>query len=277
MNKVAYLLIGPSGSGKSTYIEQLKKDHAGQDVGVFSLDTCRLAYYALNGFENSIMCGRPQLRFMKLNLPTEREEMVKFYSEAFDFCNKAGADFNNFVSEEWIYTRNNNDVVIVDNTNVTRKSRLRWVNDLRNARTAGQFGFHIVAVEFQTPLRTIVDRQSTRPDKSIPFTASTTQYFRMESALLGSECDEVVVLNTASAEYNEYLPDVMARALVKWNQYVNEQSNKKRFRSPSATVLSLNLENICMKPVQHSLSRLRSMVRRFGRSSLNPSQTALKK
>ena len=227
MNKVAYLLIGPSGSGKSTFIEQVKLDHAGQDVGVFSLDTCRLAYYALNGFENNIMCGKPQLRFMKLNLPTDRDEMIQFYRDAFDYCNDAGADFNNFVNEEWIYTRNNNDVVIVDNTNITRKSRTRWVNDLRGAKTAGQFGFHIVAVEFQTPLRTAVDRQSTRPDKSIPFNALTNQYFRMESALLGSECDEVRVINTAPVEHGEYLPDIMSRALTKWNQYVNEQSNKK--------------------------------------------------
>jgi predicted kinase len=226
MNKVAYLLIGPSGSGKSSFIEQLKVDHAGQDVGVFSLDTCRLAYYAFHATEHGVMCGGPDLRYMKFDFPTGREEAVDFYRKAFDFCNEAGADFSNFVTTSWLQVRDNNDVVIVDNTNVTRKSRTRWVNDLRNARTAGQFGFHIVAAEFQTPLRILNDRQATRADKSIPFSALTTQYFRQEAALLGSECDEVRVINTVPDA--EYLPGIMTLALMKWNKYVNDQQNKEK-------------------------------------------------
>jgi len=221
MNKVAYLLIGPSGSGKSTFIEQLKVDHAGQDVGVFSLDTCRLMYYAWHGPAGK-MAGTPSVEVLASSLPTDPVEAKQFYREAFDFCNEEGAEFSDFVTEEWIRTRNNNDVVIVDNTNVTRKQRNRWVNDLRNVRTAGQFGFHIVAVEFHTPLRTVVARQATRPDKSVPFGALSTQYFRMESALLGSECDEVRVINTSNdVEYN---PSIMGAALLNWNKFVNEKS-----------------------------------------------------
>lgn len=220
--KTAYLLIGTSGSGKSTMIEQLKLDHEGQDIGVFSLDTCRLAYYAWHG-DSGKMAGRPQLRFMHLNLPTGRDEMLEFYRSAFDYCNEAGADFSDFVTSEWIYVRDNNDVVIVDNTNLTRKQRSRWVSELRNSRTAE---FHIVAIEFLVPLDTLIQRQSTRQDKSIPLSAVKQQYFRQEAALLGSECDEVRVVSSADSEVKGDSEE-MNKALKSLNWFLNEQVKKQ--------------------------------------------------
>lgn len=226
-NKVAYILIGPSGSGKSTYIEQLKKDHEGQDLNVFSLDQCRLAYYSLyGGFENSIMCGRPLLRFMSFGDVGDRDEANKFYNEAFDFCNKAGKDFDAFVTENWIDMRNNSDVLIVDNTNVSKKSRTRWVNDLRNMKTANQFGFHIVMVEFLVPLDTLHGRQSTRPDKFISHGIVNQQFFRYEGALLGSECDEVRII---TSQDREVLGDsnALTSALVHHKRFVQSKADEQ--------------------------------------------------
>lgn len=222
MKKIAYILIGPSGAGKTTTIEQLKREHEGQDVGVFSLDTCRLAYYGFYGEENQVMAGRPKLRYMQLNLPSDKEEASKFYSEAFDFCNNHGKDFDAFVTESWLDVRDNSDIVIVDNTNISKKARTRWVNDLRKAKTAGQFGFHIVMIEFHLPIGVIQDRQSLRQDKTIPIAAANQQYFRQEAAQVGSECDELRVVVT----FAESGDSQMRGALISHNRYVQSQADK---------------------------------------------------
>lgn len=223
MKKIAYFLIGASGSGKSTTVEQLKNDHAGQNVNVFSLDACRLAFYSLFGTEDcGIICGKLLMREMKFNFPTDRVEMAKFYAEAFAFANERGSQFDQFVTDNWLDVRHNSDVVIVDNTNITRKQRTRWVSELRNMRTAE---FHIVMVEFLVPLDTLIWRQSTRQDKSIPLSAVRQQFFRQEAALLGSECDEVRVVSSIDRDVKGD-SDELNFALKAHNKFVSEHASK---------------------------------------------------
>ena len=163
--KQAYILIGPSGAGKSTTTQQLIEEHR-NFVSVFSLDACRLSFFAAEKFTNT------------------REENADIYAAAFDFANSNGKVFDDYVTCCWKEALKS-DAVIVDNTNLSKKSRARWVQDLKHNE------FKIVMIEFLVPLKTIIDRQATRPDKSIPIEIVKQQYFRQEAALVGSECDEV--------------------------------------------------------------------------------------
>ncbi len=164
----AYILIGPSGSGKSTYTKQFTDD-AQIDACVFSLDACRLSFLGAE----------------KFNLT--REESIEHYKAAFNYANANSKEFDSYVAAQWKKAMEHN-VVIVDNTNLSRKSRARWIADLRKKK------FTIVCVEFLVSLNTILERQATRQDKSIPVEIVRQMYFRQEAALVGSECDSVVVV-----------------------------------------------------------------------------------
>lgn len=165
--KKAYILIGPSGAGKSTKVNHIQVAEPGTEV--FSLDLCRLAFFPVEKFDYT------------------KEESIAIYRQAFDHANSNSKEFDAFVDKTWKETLAA-ESVIVDNTNLTRKSRARWVQDLRKN------GFSITMIEFLVPLNTLIERQSTRPDKSIPLDAVRAQYYRQEAALLGSECDEIEVI-----------------------------------------------------------------------------------
>lgn len=168
-SKKAFILIGASGSGKSTVVKELTKKYP--TAVVYSLDNCRHDFFATYGGSNhGILLAEEQYRL------------------AYDFGIDNPDTFTEFTAAKWTESLDA-DIVIVDNVNGTRKSRARWVDGLRKKK------FNITMVEVQTPLDVILARQSTRGDKNVPAEAVKTQFLRQESAMVGSECDNVILVN----------------------------------------------------------------------------------
>lgn len=139
--KIAYILVGITGSGKSSYVRKLWKDHAADKVGVLSMDDVRL----MVAQDAGLITG----------------ESIADSARAFAYCVDNPDVFSKRLNEVW-RTVLQNDVVIVDNMNHTRKGRARWVAELR------QKGFEIHAVHFMRPLGLLIERQKTRDDKEVP-------------------------------------------------------------------------------------------------------------
>ena len=171
--KHAFILIGASGSGKSTVRRALEEKFADTVVRAFSLDDCRLRFYEEK---------KPKL--------ASKEDVSEgtIYSQAFAYANKRGKEFDEYVAQAWKEALNA-QVVIVDNVNASRKSRAKWVEGLRKAN------FKITMVQMQTPLEVILARQDTRGDKKVPANIVREQYMRQEEAMVGSECDELIVVD----------------------------------------------------------------------------------
>lgn len=165
--KKAFILIGASGSGKSTVRKALEEKYAGATA--FSLDDTRIRCFLSESSSKGLSQG-------------------DVYKKAFDFCNKRVKTFEAQVKTDWQMALAS-DVVIVDNTNMTRKSRGSWVRDLK-ARN-----FEITMVVMQTPLDVIIARQKTRGDKEVPADVVKSQYMRQEEPMVGSECDKLIVVD----------------------------------------------------------------------------------
>ena len=169
--KTAFILSGVPGAGKSTFIPRIKEINklaATSDIATFSLDTCRLAFFDR------------QFR--------EKEMNAAFYKAAFDNANENKVKFDAFVLSQWKRFLER-DFVVVDNTNLTRKPRARWINDLRAK------GFTIVGVQVNVPLQVALDRQATRGDKSVPLKIVEDMYMQQQEFLLGSEVDYVMYVD----------------------------------------------------------------------------------
>ena len=160
MTKVCYIMVGVSGSGKSTVMSSIaKKFHSGQGekTAVFSLDLCRLDF-----------------------LDQITDDPKKAYADAFAYANANKHRFDEFVNMTWAQALKA-QVLFVDNTNLTKKTRARWVNEARAK------GFTIVAVNVMTPLKVVLERQATRPDKSVPLDVVRDMYMRLQEV----QADEV--------------------------------------------------------------------------------------
>lgn len=173
-SKVAYILIGPSGSGKSTLVKKMVENTAIADYSVFSLDACRLEFYRQK-FPASAL------------ITTERE----IYAVAYEHAIAHQKDFDAFVTQKWKLVLSAN-TVFVDNTNLTRKSRARW------AQEAARAGFSTVAVELLVPLKTLVERQYSRPDKSVPENVVRDMFMRQQGVMVGTEVDELITIFTST-------------------------------------------------------------------------------
>lgn len=168
VKKVGIVMVGVSGSGKSTYITGLEKEFPDEKVVTFSLDKCRLEMWAVDNFGGE--------------MPDD------VYRAAYDHAMDNTKMFDNFVNMAWADALTA-DVVVVDNTNLTRKSRARWIQDMR------KHGFVIVGYEMQTPLQVVLERQDTRGDKAVPLEVVRNMYMRQQSLLLGSEVDVLHVVD----------------------------------------------------------------------------------
>ena len=174
MTKTCYIMVGVSGAGKSTAMRALASTSRGT-VKTFSLDDCRLSF------------------FFKTGRATGRPSEAAVYGAAFDHAIENPADFNNHVNKEWNEALKA-DTLFVDNTNLTRKSRARWIQEAR------QKGFSICAVEVHAPLQTVIDRQGTRGDKSVPAAIVRDMYMRQQAVLLGSEADFILHVDGLGVE-----------------------------------------------------------------------------
>ena len=172
-----YILIGPSGSGKSTWTSKYKKD---SDY-IVSLDTWRLHFWR----DRNGASGKPFI-----DAKTE-------YADAWKFCMDHEAEFKAYIEHRAAHVFKDSlkslkaqpfRSVFVDNTNGSKKARARWIQEARALK------MKVVAVEFWNTLETLVERQSSRGDKSVPESSVKQQYFAQTCAWLGSEVDEVIIV-----------------------------------------------------------------------------------
>jgi predicted kinase len=159
-SKELHVLIGASGSGKSTLATMLKNT---KDSYRFSLDDHRESFYALTGAE-------------------------KDYSKAWHYCCDNDQAFTKYFQSEFLKALKTYNHITLDNTNTSTKSRRYWIT------LARQHGFKIIGYEFLINLSSIIARQTTRPDKSVPPEAVTRQYFSVTTPRIGSEVDETNIV-----------------------------------------------------------------------------------
>lgn len=152
-----FVMIGTSGSGKSTLIDWIKLSFP--EVGVFSLDELRHQFYNNNRDHDG-------------------------YRDAFEqsvndktFVSRADSTFITMVRER--------KHMVIDNVNASAKRRANYITQGRRN------GYRVVAVTMPVDLQTVLDRQSTRTDKSVPDEAVRRQYASIQQPSIG-EFDAVI-------------------------------------------------------------------------------------
>lgn len=154
-DRVAWMAIGASGSGKSTFLKELNATYG--DIAVFSLDQLRHEFYH----------------------PTDYAKAFEMSTKAKDFESRTQGYLFKMLNKEPNY-------VYIDNTNTSSKRRRRHVELLRKR------GYEVRAVVFPVALQTVIHRQTTRGDKSVPKDAVIRQYMSLQQPMLG-EFDAIVV------------------------------------------------------------------------------------
>jgi predicted kinase len=163
--KHAYLMVGVSGSGKSTQLlKMVIEKHYHDVIRIFSLDECRHSF------------AEEQLGY-----PVD-------YARAYALAVEKPKEFDAHVNLRWRDALGAT-TLFIDNTNLSKKSRARWCADAR------QKGFFITGVQMLVALQTVLDRQDTRTDKSVPLSVVRDMYFRQQEVLVGSEVDAVLNVN----------------------------------------------------------------------------------
>lgn len=175
MQKNCYIVVGVSGSGKSTVILNMIREMANSSIpyghiSIFSLDTCRLIFHARE-FPDAVF-----------------ENEADRYAAAWEYANAESSLFNSFVASWWANALTS-DTLFVDNTNLSRKSRVRWTQDARAK------GFIVSAIEVAAPLSVVIERQRSRTDKSVPEHTVRDMYMRQQGILVGSEVECLYVVD----------------------------------------------------------------------------------
>lgn len=157
------VMVGASGSGKSTYSDNLRKK--GYDY--FSLDASRIQYAKDNGVKGS--------------------NPIDVYGRAHAYCDRHRGPFRNYANRQFDDLLDAKANIIVDNTNVSRKSRGDYIRAAKNA------GYEIVCALFPITKSELLKRQKARKDKTVPIVAVLDQYKRIEMPWVGSECHAIDV------------------------------------------------------------------------------------
>lgn len=161
--KLALIPIAPSGSGKSTSMRTLQQELNG-DVAVFSLDQLRHEFYDTDDY---------RVAFEK---STQDE----------GFEARANAVFNQLATQ-------NAPTVYIDNTNLTVRRRRPYIDVLRRN------GYEVRALLFPVDIDTLVERQTTRPDKEVPKEAVIRQYMSLQQPMLGEF--DTIHISSANDKY----------------------------------------------------------------------------
>lgn len=162
---IMYVMIGASGSGKSTTTGLLVDDNC----SVYSLDTLRI--------ERAISDGKVAKG------DSDKEMYRKAYEHA---CDKE-TKFSSWANTEFIAQVKTGENIVLDNTNVSRKSRRFFIDEARKK------GYRIIGYVFPVDKATLQSRMATRTDKTIPIESIIRQYNSVSMPNVGHEVDEVVV------------------------------------------------------------------------------------
>lgn len=166
----AYILIGPSGSGKSTFV----REH--QNALVISADDMKQEFF---------LSKHPQY------VITDPRTL---YADAWQYTTlgDGSAEFDRFFKQqvEEILARaaDAGFDVFFDLVNSTKKRRTPFINSAQRA------GFDVVAVEFWNRLETVLARQNTRADKSVPAKSVEAQFWATQATWQGVEADRVITV-----------------------------------------------------------------------------------
>lgn len=98
-------------------------------------------------------------------------EAFKRSTEDSTFLNRAMAEFRTLIKR--------GQDIIIDNTNLSRKRRAQFLDE------AARHGYCTVACVSPVSLQTVLDRQSTRSDKSVPLHAVIQQYGQLSQPSIG--------------------------------------------------------------------------------------------
>jgi tRNA uridine 5-carbamoylmethylation protein Kti12 len=159
-----FILSGVSGCGKSTVAKKLVSQFTNEPTTIFSLDSCRLKFF--------------EQEFKKEGS----------YAEAFKHAIDNGSEFDKFVTAEWKSSLKSK-ILIVDNTNLSRKSRARWCQEARQKQ------FSIWGISVYAPLSIVIDRQQTRGDKSVPVDIVRDMFMRQQGFMVGDEVDFMLAVD----------------------------------------------------------------------------------
>jgi predicted kinase/CRISPR/Cas system-associated endonuclease Cas3-HD len=170
----AYILSGVSGAGKSTFMRTI------HNPVVFSLDDCRLDFY-----------------------DRITDDPKKAYADAWAYANANEKLFAEYVQKRWkdalFEAARSHNALVIDNTNLSRKSRARWVSELMTSKShhfgGGENGWAVIGVSVYTPLKTVLRRRLARHDKTVPLDTVTDMYFRAEEFMLGTECHAMLMID----------------------------------------------------------------------------------
>ncbi len=149
------MLIGPSGSGKSTISKILKQR---ENTVIYSWDALRLEMYD------------------------------KEYSTAFKMSCE-DKEFNSKVMNIYYDLINHGKNIVIDNVNLTPKSRNKFLN------YAKQNDYYTIGVLFDVPVNILIERQITRPDKTISERVVREQFDRL---ILPSDDEFDLIINSSS-------------------------------------------------------------------------------
>ena len=168
--KVVVLPIGASGVGKSTWYDDFTAGWEGAHGGSFA------------GRKNAWDPHPVKFSWDDLRLEWYDSED---YSRAYEL-QVADKDFDKKAQARFVEDLARSPVVVVDNTNLSRKRRAFFVN------TARQKGYKVVGVTFPIALDVLKERQASRTDKTIPMGAVVSHYNATQMPFYG-EFDDVVV------------------------------------------------------------------------------------
>ncbi len=159
---IMYMPIGVSGSGKSTLFNsetmQCVFDTDGVDGEIlhFSMDKFRHEWYDVDDYRKAYAaaCEDP------------------------DFKNRVNAEFAKMVKT--------GKTIFADNINVSKKRRAQYI------QLARKYGYRVKAILLHVDLQTVIDRQESRLDKSVPADAVKQQYMCLSLPSIG-EVDNIIV------------------------------------------------------------------------------------
>lgn len=159
---IMYMPIGVSGSGKSTMMNSegmkcvMEEDGVEGELLHFSMDVFRQNWYDVDNYANAF----------------------KLACEDKQFMNKVNTMFCKMLET--------GQSIYADNINISKKRRAHYI------RQARQFGYNIKVILLPVDLQTVIDRQETRTDKTVPLDAVERQYMSLALPSKG-EADDIII------------------------------------------------------------------------------------